>query len=159
MAQGDLTMFEETLVAMGEGGLEAIDFESDTFKMSLVKAATTPTAADAVPAYSGGTTNFNGAAEVDAGGNYTDGGAALATPTWTEAAGVATFDCADPAVWSSDGANPTDARWAIIYDDSTTIKYAVCFIDLGATFDMTTGDLTIAIATGGVFQSSIQASV
>lgn len=159
MAQGDLTMFQETLVAMGEGGLEAIDFESDTFKMSLVKIGTTPLAGDAVPAYSGGTTNFNGVAEVDAGGNYTDGGAALATPTWVESAGTATFDIGDPATWSSHASNPTDAGWAIIYDDSTTVKYAICFIDLGGTFNMTTGDLTIAIASTGVFTSAIQASV
>jgi len=159
MAQGDLTMFQDTLISMGEGGLEAIDFESDTFKMSLVKAATTPAAGDVVPAYSGGTTNFNGAAECTAGGNYTAGGAALANPVWSEAAGVATFDVDDPATWASNASNPTDARWAIIYDDSTTAKYAICFIDLGATFDMTTGDLDINIAAGGVFQSAIQASV
>ena len=159
MAQGDLTMFQETLVAMGEGGLEAIDFETDTFKMSLVKAATTPLVSDAVPAYSGGTINFNGAAEVDAGGAYTDGGATLANPVWSEAAGTATFDADDPATWTKNAASPTDARWAIIYDDSTTIKYALCFIDLGATFDMTTGDLDINIAAGGVFTSVIQASV
>ena len=107
MAQGDLTMFQETLVAMGEGGLEAIDFETDTFKMSLVKAATTPLASDPVPAYSGGTTNFNSTAECTAGGNYAAGGAALAAPTWTEAAGVATFDVTDPATWSVNASNPT----------------------------------------------------
>lgn len=159
MAQGDLTMFEETLVAMGEGGLEAIDFESDTFKMSLVVAGTTPTAADPVPAYSGGTTNFNGAAEVSNAGSYTDGGNALANPSWTEVGGAVTFDADDPAAWTANASNSTDAKWAIIYDDSTTIKYAICFIDLGTAFDMTGGSLTVNLAATGVFVSTIGASV
>lgn len=159
MAQGDLTLFEETLVGYGEGTSQ-IDFESDTFKMALLTSAITPTAADAVPAYSGGTTNFNGAGdECTAGGSYTAGGAALANPSWVEAGGTATFDVDDPATWAQNAANPAAAKWALIYDDTTTIKWAIAFIDLGTAFDMTTGDLTVAIAAGGVFQASIQASV
>lgn len=155
MAQGDLTLFEETL----EEYSESIDFEADTFKMSLVAATTTPTAADAGPAYSGGTTNFNGAAEVTAGGNYVAGGATLANPTFVEAAGTATFDVDDPATWSQNASNPTNARWGLIYDDTTTPKHAIGFVDLGSTFDMTTGDLDVNIAAGGVLQLAIQTSV
>jgi hypothetical protein len=155
MAQGDLVLFEETI----EEYSESINFETDTFKMSLVVAATTPTAADAGPAYSGGTTNYGGANESTAGGNYTAGGATLANPAFSEAAGVVTFDADDPASWAQDASNPTDARWAVIYDDTTTPKHAIAFVDLGSTFDMTTGDLTITLASGGILQLEIQASV
>lgn len=161
MAQGDLTLFEETLVQYGEGASQ-IDFESDSFKIGLIKSAANggddPAASDAVPAWSGGTTNFSGS-EVTAGGNYVAGGATIANPSWVEAAGTATFDGDDPAVWSQNASNPTDARWAIIYDDTTTIKSAIAFVDLGSDFNMTTGDLTITLAAGGILQMAIQASV
>lgn len=155
MAQGDLTLFEETL----EEYSESINFETDAFKMSLVVATTTPTAADAGPAYSGGTTNYGGANEVTAGGNYVAGGASLASPTFVEAAGTCTFDATDPPAWSQHASNPTDARWAVIYDDTTTPKHAIAFVDLGSTFDMSTGDLTVTLASGGILQLVIQASV
>lgn len=162
MAQGDLTIFEEALVPMFEDDAnnQQIDFENDTFKMSLVKdGGSDPTAADPAPAYSGGTTNWNGASdEADDGGTYTNGGATLSSPTLSEAGGTVTFDCGN-ATWAADASNDTAVKWAIIYDDTTTIKHAIAFIDLGTAFDMTSGDLTVNIASGGVFQASIQPSV
>ena len=157
MAQGDFTLFEEVLNALDE-----IDWDADTFKVSLVKdGGSDPTAADSVPAYSGGTTNWNGASdEVDDGGNYTNGGATVASPTFVEAGGDATFDDDGSNVsWSSHASNDTAARWAIMYDDTTTIKHAIGFIDLGTAFDMTTGDLTITFAATGILKFEIQASV
>lgn len=162
MAQGDLTLFEETL----EEYSESINFETDTFKIGLIKSAANggvdPAAGDANPAWTGGTTNYQ-SSEVTPGGNYAANGAALANPAFTEAAGVATFDADDPAAWSQNASNPTNARWAIIYDDtgsgSPLFKPAIGFIDLGSDFDMTTGDLTITLASGGILQLSIQASV
>lgn len=162
MAQGDLTLFEETL----EEYSESINFETDSFKIGLIKSAANggvdPAAGDSGPAWSGGTTNYSDS-EVTAGGNYSAGGAAISNPTFVEAAGVATFDADDPATWSQDASNPTNARWAIIYDDTGTgsplVKHAIAFIDLGSDFDMTTGDLTITLASGGILKLSIQASV
>jgi len=149
MAQGDVTFFEETWAAMHED----MNLETDTFKMCILDTGATPAAADAVPAYSGGTTNFN-TDEVANGGNYATGGATLANPAITEAAGAVTFDTDDPATWSQDGSNPTDALYGLVYDDTTTIKYALCWIDIGGAFNMTTGDLDINVHASGWWSES-----
>lgn len=162
MAQGDFTLFDELTVILGEGDSNGqhIDFETDTFKVSLVlDSGADPTAADTLPAYSGGTTNWNaGTEESTSVGNYTVGGEAITTPTWVESAGSATFDGVD-VTWAQHASNPSSARWGIMYDDTTTIKHAIGFIDLGSDFDMTTGPLTITFAGTGILVMAIQASV
>jgi hypothetical protein len=157
MAQGDFTLFEEVLNA-----LDDIDWDADTFKVSLVKdSGSDPLAADPLPAYSGGTTNWNGALdEASDAGTYTNGGTAIGTPTFTEVGGVATFnDDGSNLSWAQDASNDTAVRWAILYDDTTTPKHAIGFYDLGSAFDMTTGDLSITFSSNGLLQFSIQTSV
>lgn len=165
MAQGDYTLFQEWLVPMLEDDSngQRIDLEGDVYKIGLIKSAANggddPAAADAAPAWSGGTTNY-GTSEVTAGGNYSAGGATISGPTGSEAAGTYTWDDDGSNVsWAQNASNPTNARWGIVYNDTLTIKHAIGFIDLGSDFDMTTGPLTINIAAGGLIQFAIQASV
>src|SRR3990172_5759151 len=55
--------------------------------------------------------------EVATANGYTIGGVALTAETWTRAADVTTFDCADP-VWTASGGSIT-ARFAVIYVNAT----------------------------------------
>lgn len=146
MAAGDLSVFDEAKAYLIDGGWEA----ADNIKLALITSAVTPTDADAVPAVgSGGTTNYT---EVTAGGAYTAGGETLDTlgNMVTEAAGTMTFDDTGASVqWLQNASSPTNARYAVIYHDTTNL--AIAWIDLGATIDMTAGDLTITWNASGIF--------
>jgi hypothetical protein len=150
MAAGDMVVFEQALAYMIDGGWEP----ADTIKVALVTSAVTPAAADAVPSMSGGTTNYT---EVTAGGGYTAGGETLDTldNCVTEVGGTVTFDDTGATVtWTQNGASPTDARWAIIYNDTDATNRAIAFMDLGATIDLSAGDLTITWNASGIFTIS-----
>lgn len=137
MAQGDVVFFDQALLSMAKG---QHDFESGTFFMGITDGTTTPTSTTADPRWgSGGTTDFK-AEEVTPGGNYAADGKSLANPSATLNAGLVDIDMDDPAVWSSNASNPTDATWGIIYNNQAA-KGAVAFVDIGGVFDMTTGDL------------------
>lgn len=152
MAAGDITRFEEATAYMFDG-----DFGStDSIKLALITAAVVPTAADAVPGMNAGaTTTYT---EVTAGGGYTAGGETL--DTWTnmitEAAGTMTFDDTGASVvWTQNASSPTNARYAIIYNSSDTgLERATHFIDLGATVDLTAGDLTVTWNASGIMTAA-----
>jgi len=154
MAVGDLTLFEEWLVDDGEGDVH--DYEVDVFKIALIDNVITPTAADATPAW-GATSGVDyDANEVStAGAVYVAGGLTLANPTHTEAAGVATFDADDPAVITQDAAGFTDAYWGIIYNDTTTNKNAIAFIELGGPVSQVAGPITITLNASGIWTKTI----
>ena len=148
MAQGDVTMFQEFLGTMGLG---EFNLNTDVYKIGLITAVATPTTGDADPGWAAGrTTNFL-ANESTPGGNYSTGGADI-TNTYSEAAGVATFDAADQAPYLAQNAsNPTVVRWGIVYNDTDTDKKAIGFIDMGSSFDATTGDINITWNASGIF--------
>jgi hypothetical protein len=87
---------------------------------------------------------------VTPGGNYSTGGPALASSTYSETAGTATFDAADVSI-AQDAANPNNARWAIIYNDTSAGKEAVAFLDLGGVTDLTAGNLAVTWSANGIF--------
>lgn len=142
MAAGDLTVFEEAKAFMLDGGWGT----TDDIKCALITSATTPTAADATPALGDYT-------QVSAGGNYSAGGTSLGQ--WanliTEAGGTVTFDSATNPSWAQNASNPTNARYAIVYNDTQAGDPAIAFVDLGATVDMTAGALTITWNASGIF--------
>lgn len=147
MAQGDVVVFDAFMENIFDSGIHDFGATPNVVKCALIKSAANggddPAITDANPTWgAGGTTNF-ATAEVTAGGNYTAGGNACATPTATLNAGTLEIDFGDPAVWSQNAGNPTNARWGIIYDDTATNKNVIGWVDLGSDFDMTTGDLTI----------------
>lgn len=146
MARGDITVFEEAKAYLIDGGWEA----TDDIKCAVCDNTTTPTAADAVPSISGGTTNYT---EVGAAGSYTAGGTSLGNlgTLVTEANGTMAFDSDTNPSWASNASNDTDAYWGIIYNDTDATNRAIAFVDLGGPVDMTGGSLTINWPAGGIF--------
>jgi len=130
MAEGDVLTFEEFTLTLGNG---THDLDTDAYKVALLTNATVPTAADTTPTLADYT-------ECTAGGNYTAGGQAL-TVSWTEAAGVATFQITANSSWTKLAGSPTNAYYGLVYN--TVAGDAVCFVDLGGPVDMTAVDLVI----------------
>lgn len=142
MATGDIKWFASGLLKLGQ---KKINLGSDTLKYALLKSAANggidPTLATSDPCWgAGGSTNLS-SSEVTAGGNYTSGGATLASVTWTIVSNVPTLRATDVSIIQH-ASNPTNARWAVIYSDTATNKDALCFVDLGSDRDLTTGDFT-----------------
>jgi len=140
MAAGTLTIFDVAREKMLDGGFAT----TDTMKVMLITSATVPTQTDATPVK----TTYT---EVTAGGNYTAGGNSLGT--WanfvTRASAVVTLDdTAASQSWAQNASNPTNARYAVIYNSVTSD--CLGFVDLGATIDMTAGDLTITWNASGI---------
>ena len=128
------------------------DFQSPDFgttpneiKCAIIKSAANgghdPSVTDAYPTWgSGGTTDLS-ASEVTPGGNYVAGGAIVASPTSTLNGAVLELDWGNVPTWATHASNPSDARWLIFYDNTSTNKDCICYFDLGADRDMTTGNL------------------
>lgn len=92
------------------------------------------------------------------GTNYTAGGNACASPTWTgpDGSGVLTFDASDPATWSQHASGFSNARRAILYYDtgtSTTSRLVGYSNDFGADVGNVAGDLTVTFNASGIYTS------
>lgn len=151
MAAGETYWFVGYLKKVFENGIANFSGSPNTLKCALIKSAANgghdPSIADAHPTWgASGTTNLS-AAEITAGGNYTAGGEEVASPVVTIVGDVLQLDWGNPPTWSQDAANPTNARWAIFYDNTTPNKEAVCFYDLGTDRDMTSGELQLSMGT------------
>ena len=146
MAEGDVTVVNEFLEDVGLG---VHDLNGDTVKLGLVTSSTTPTAATADPRWgAGGSTNWS-TNEVTPGGNYASGGPDI-TNTYSEGSGTATFDATDVSI-SENASNPTDARWGILYNDTSAGKEVIAFVDLGGDIDLSAGDFSITWNGSGIF--------
>jgi hypothetical protein len=145
MAAGDLVVFNEARAFLIDGGFEP----TDDLKVALVTTATTPTASTASPTLSDFT-------QVTAGGNYVAGGISIGNlgALISQTSGTVTADSATNPSWAQNAGNPTNARWAIVYNDTDASDQAIAFIDLGATVDMTAGALTITWNASGLFTIS-----
>lgn len=146
MALGDNTFFEEALDdAFFEGWAAA-----DDIKVALITNGTVPTAGDTTPALGDYT-------EVTAGGNYTAGGTSIGA--WgtlaSEAAGVLTWDSATNPSWAQDGSNPTNAYYAVLYNDTQAGDPAFAFVDIDGPFDMSAGTLTLTWNANGIFRITV----
>lgn len=146
MAQGDVVLFNEFYEDLG---LKVHNLETDVLKLGLVTNGVTPSATTADPRWgAGGSTNLS-SNQVTPGGNYSTGGPTIANNTYTEAAGVATLDGDNVAI-SQNASNPTNARWGIIYNDTSAGKEAIGYVDLGSVFDLSSGDLNINWNAAGI---------
>lgn len=146
MAQGDITLFNSFKTEIGAG---THLMGSHSFKVGLITTSTTPASTTAVPRWgTGGTTNLS-TNQVAAGGNYSAGGAAIGSTTWTEVGGYAVFNGTLPD-WAQNASNPTNARWGIIYNDTAANKPCVGFIDLGGVINMTAGALNLTENASGI---------
>ena len=157
MAQGTVVVFDSFIQYSFEGNAENpfdLGATPDTIKCAIVNNGTVPATTTADPCWgAGGTTNFSSTEE--SGGNFTAGGLACANAAVTNSAGTIYIDFDDPITWAQDGANPTACLWGIVYSDTATNKNCIGYVDLGGTFDATTGDLTIT--WGAPFATANQA--
>jgi len=135
MAAGDVTVFNQAGLDLGNN---IMNYGSDTFNFALITASTTPLATTAGPHFNGTGTTDMSTNEVTAGGNYSAGGVALAGRAWSGAAGTKTL-AFDKVLIAQNAANPTNARWGIIYDNTDANKRCLAFCDFGAVFDLTIG--------------------
>jgi len=145
MARGDFTMFEEFANMLGSENF-AFENGGDTFKVALFDTSASFTAADASPAYS--STN-----EVS-GTGYDAGGATLASQSYNEASGVATFDAAN-VTWSQNASGFTGATSALVYDDTNASDMAIGWVDLGSAVSQQDGDVTISWDASGIFTVTV----
>ena len=142
MATGDVTVFDEALEYLLDGGFEA----ADVIKCAVLDNTATPTAAFATPALADFT-------EVGAAGTYTTGGTSLGdlSTLVSEAGGTMTFDSTTNPTWAQNGSNDVDAYWGLIYNDTDAGDRAIAFVDLGGPVDMSAGALTITWNASGIF--------
>ena len=147
MAAGDFVWFMQAKVDLGNK-IHNLGSGGDVLKFGLITNAVTPTETDAAPHFGGtGTTNY-ATNQVTAGGNYAAGGPTLTTQVFVAASPNAKFDFDDVAIAQNAG-NPTNAWWAIIYNNTDTSKRALGFIDLGSVRDLTTGAFSYAVHANG----------
>ena len=149
MATGTLIVFNEFTVSLAE---KLINLETDTIKLALIDAVVTPTVDAATPMWSVGSDEDYDGNEVGTGGaGYSAGGMTISGPQFTRAVAVGTFDD-DGSDLSlvQDGAGFTDARWGILYSDTSTLKNAIAFLDLGGAVSQVAGPITIAWNASGI---------
>lgn len=153
MAQGTFTLFEEFALSLGDFH----DLNSDGLSVILVSDAVTGMSATATPDRADFT-------EVTAGGGYSTGGITLATPTWTEAAGVATLDhnAGEPSItWTAQAGSPTNIKTAILVNNEVTATYdAIGFIDMTAdggttAISLVAGNITITWGAAGILTVTV----
>lgn len=146
MAKGDVVFFDQYTVDVQE---KIHDQENDSFKLGLVDSTLTPLATMSDPRWgAGGATNLS-SNEVTPGGNYSAGGPVLANPTVSLVSGAGVFDADDVAIAQA-GANPSGARWGILYNDTAPGKNAVGFVDLGSDSDLSSGPFAVNWNAAGI---------
>lgn len=147
MAQGDVTVFDDTVDESLKGNVG--DLDADTLKLAFVTSSTTPAATDALPHWNGtGTTDLS--TNETSGGNVPTGGVTLSSNAVNGISGGANVDSADISI-AANGSNPSAARWGIVYNSTLASNRALWFLDLGSNQDMTNG-FTITVNSSGWFQ-------
>ena len=143
MALGDFTLFQQFRLDLG---LKQHDLLNDTLKVALIKGAASggldPLTTTANPCWgSGGSTNLL-THQVATGSVYLTGGLALVGKTWTTVSGAATLR-ASVVAWSVDASGFTNARWAVLYNDTQAAKKAIGFLDLGSVRSIQTEGISL----------------
>lgn len=149
MAQGDVVFFDYFLLNMALGPDVGHDFgvSPNEIKCAIIDSVLTPTETTVDPTWgAAGTTDFS-LREVTATPAYIAGGNVCATASVALSGGLVEFDWGDPSPWAADAGGDTDAKWGIIYDNTTADKNCIGFVDLGPAFDMSSGTLTISWGT------------
>ena len=145
MAQGDVVIFDDAIEYLLTGSPDCpfdLGASPDTIKIAIVNNVIVPSTTTDNPAWgAGGATNLS--TNEESGGSMTVGGLTMGSVVVSVVGGVPQLDMADPATWSQNGSNPTACFWGIVYSDTATNKNCLAYVDLGGSFDATTGDLTI----------------
>ena len=145
-----INFYDKFVLYFGEGG---IDLDGDTFDIILM---------NSTHAFTQANTNKADIAanEIPTNNGYTQGAEVLASVTWTESGGVATFDAADSVWTASGGSIPSsgDCTDAVIYSETSTSPSAdllMCSIDFGQAESAGNGtNFQITYNAGGIFTIS-----
>lgn len=121
MAAGTVTIFDEFTTALNKG---VHQIGTHVFKCMFIDATTVPTAGTATPVKADFT-------EVS-GGNFPAGGTTV-TLTESEAGGVSTVDCTTNISLASNGSNPADVRYGVLYNDTSAGDQCVAFVEISTT--------------------------
>jgi len=119
-----------------------IDLDTHTFKCALLDNTHTPSA---------GYSTFAEVSSAEVSGTgYTAGGETLVNVSWGDDEGTSTFD-ADDVVWSD---SRFTARYAVIYDDTTTtpVDALICMYDLTSDRVVNLGTFTLAFDSEGILK-------
>jgi hypothetical protein len=148
MARGDLTVFNEFIVSMGE---KLIDLELDVIKLALITDTVTPLVDTATPTWDASSSQDYDANEVSTAGGYTAGGFTVSGPELIRSGAVATFDDDDSNLsLAQNGSGFTNAYWGILYSDSATAKNAIAFIEMGGPVSEQEGPININFNASGI---------
>ena len=107
---GTFNFYDSFGLHIGDSSIDLSDATADTFKVLLTTSTYVPDAA-------GDTALSDVTNEITAAGGYSR--KSLTNATWTEAAGVTTFN-ADNTIFSASGADFDAARYWVLFDDTTT---------------------------------------
>jgi hypothetical protein len=142
MAAGPWTIYNEFKATYG---LKAMNLNTDAMKVALFLSTSNCGNAALATAQYATLTNQHTAVN-----GYATGGVACA-PSYSQTAGTATFDTAD-ATWTASGGSIV-ARFAVLYDDTSTNKdlIAYCLLDSTPADVTTTTGNTLTIQIANVF--------
>jgi hypothetical protein len=131
---------------------EEVDWATDTIKVALFTSSLNSSSGpsqsadqyfDAAPYTSN---------QCPATGNYSTGGATLASKTEAYASNVKQFDAAD-TTWST---STITARYAVVYDDTpSSNKPLLSYVDFGQDVSSSGGNFTITWDSTGVFTVTV----
>lgn len=138
-------LFLPTWIDILDASQIAVNLDSETnIKVAMFTNSVTPNFSTDT-AYAAAPYNAN---EVT-GTGYTAGGNVLTSTTVSESpSGTLMFDAADSS-WTT--STISNARCALVYDNSLTPKAAIVLVNFGADYSTTAGTFTIQWASGGIF--------
>ena len=122
MAQGDVTIFDEAILAINNA---VHDWDTDVFKLAWINNATPPTAATTTP------TLADFIAGEQTGGTFPATGGETITITAANSAGTTTVECTTDPSHAKNAGNPTAVYWALLYNSSKSDQ-AVAFVEIDA---------------------------
>jgi choline dehydrogenase-like flavoprotein len=143
MAAGNWIVYDSFKLWMADG---TFDMDADTFKITLHTNTYTPLLTHTVYA--------DLANELATANGYTNGGAALVTPTWTKSGSTTTFDAVDPT-WTAAGGSIGPFRKAVIRKSGTANGHvdplvAYCILDSADITLTDTTTFTIQLNASGI---------
>lgn len=148
MARGDLTVFNELTISLGE---KKINLETDVIKLALIDNVVTPLQDTATPTWDATSSQDYDGNEVSDAGGYTANGLIVVSPELIRAVAVATFDDDDSDLsLAQNGSGFINAYWGIMYSDTATDKNAICFIEMDGPVSEQAGPININFNASGI---------
>jgi hypothetical protein len=138
MAAGDTKLMANYVEAMANL-TPAVNWDTSEIRVALVNSSTTPSNGDSDARFgAGGAQNYS-TNELAQAGTYSTGGIVLAGCTTAQSTTTVVLSATSPISWAANASNPTNARWAIIYDNTVATKDVIGYIDLGGVVSLVPG--------------------